>query len=101
MTDLPMILIERRFAAQIADLWALWTTPAGLESWWGPQGFTVSVQQMDLRVGGRLFYTMTAVAPQMVAFMPANDMATATALQIIYDEVQPMTRLAYRNLGHL
>ena len=98
MSDLPMIVIERRYTAQAPDLWALWTTPAGLESWWGPDGFAVSVQAMDLRAGGELRYTMTAVDPQMVAFMQTNGMPIATDAQITYDAVQPMTRLAYRHL---
>lgn len=98
MTDLPMITLERRFRAQVADLWSLWTTPAGLEAWWGPPGFAVTVQAMDLRPGGALRYTMTAMAPEMVAFMQANGMPTATPAQAIYDAVDPMTRLAYRHL---
>ena len=87
MSDLPMIVIERRYTAQAPDLWALWTTPAGLESWWGPDGFAVSVQAMDLRAGGELRYTMTAVDPQMVAFMQTNGMPIATDAQITYDAV--------------
>jgi uncharacterized protein YndB with AHSA1/START domain len=98
MTDLPMITMERRYRAALADLWALWTTPEGLESWWGPPGFAVTVQQMDLRAGGALRYTMTATAPEMVAFMQANGMPTATPAQAVYDAVDPMTRLAYRHL---
>ena len=59
---------------------------------WGPQGLAVTVQQMDLRPGGTLYYTMTAMAPQMVAFMQANGMLTATAAQITCDEALPMKR---------
>ena len=98
MPKTEMIMMERRYRAKVADLWALWTTPAGLESWWGPPGFGVTVQQMDLRAGGALRYVMTALAPEMVAFMKANGMPTATPAQATYDAVQPMTRLAYRPL---
>ena len=93
-----MIVIERRYRARSDDLWALWTTPAGLEAWWGPPGFAVTVQDMDLRAGGALRYTMTAIAPEMVAFMQKSGMPTATPAQAIYDAVDPMTRLAYRHL---
>src|SRR5207344_676779 len=34
-----MITIERTFNAAIEDVWALWTTADGIESWWGPEGF--------------------------------------------------------------
>lgn len=97
MTDAP-IVIERRYRATPAQIWRLWTTSAGLESWWGPQGFAVTVQELDLRPGGALRYTMTAVDPQMVAFMNRNAMPTATVAQVLFDEVTPMTRLRYRHL---
>ena len=92
------IVIERRYAARAADLWALWTTPEGLESWWGPPGFAVTVEQMDLRAGGTLRYTMRAIAPKMVAFMQKNGMPTATLAEVVYDQVTPQTRLTYRHL---
>ena len=102
MTDQPMITLERRYRATLAALWALWTTPEGLESWWGPPGFVVTVQALDLHPGGTLRYTMTAVAPNMVAFMQKNRLPTATPAEITYDAVQPPTltsaRLAYRHL---
>jgi uncharacterized protein YndB with AHSA1/START domain len=93
-----MIVIERRYRAALADLWALWTTPEGVESWWGPPGFAVTVQDMDLRPGGALRYTMTAVAAETVAFMQKAGMPVATPASATYDAVTPMTRLAYRHL---
>jgi uncharacterized protein YndB with AHSA1/START domain len=90
--------MTRRFRASLQDLWDLWTTKAGIESWWGPPGFAVTVQAIDLRPGGRLDYTMTAVAPEMVAYMQANGMPVATPAQITYAEVTPLKRLAYEHL---
>jgi uncharacterized protein YndB with AHSA1/START domain len=90
--------MTRRFRAPLQDLWDLWTTKAGIESWWGPPGFVVTVQHMDLRAGGVLDYTMTATAPEMVAYMQANGMPTATKAQITYSEVTPIKRLAYAHL---
>jgi uncharacterized protein YndB with AHSA1/START domain len=90
--------MTRRFRAPLQDLWALWTTATGIESWWGPPGFAVTVQAIDLRPGGTLRYTMTAVAPEMVAFMQANGMPTATPAEVTYSEVTPLRRLAYAHL---
>jgi uncharacterized protein YndB with AHSA1/START domain len=59
-------------------VWALWTTKDGIESWWGPEGFSVTVQHLDLRPGGELRYTMTATAPDQVAFMRQAGMPLAT-----------------------
>lgn len=66
--------IERTYAAPILDVWHLWTTKAGIESWWGPEGFVVTVTSIDLRPGGQLVYLMTATAPQQVAFMKQQGM---------------------------
>jgi uncharacterized protein YndB with AHSA1/START domain len=90
--------MTRRFRADLSELWALWTTARGIESWWGPPGFAVTVQGIDLRAGGMLHYTMTAQRPEMVAFMRANGMPVATQAQITYAEVSPMRRLAYAHL---
>lgn len=90
--------LTRRFRAPLSDLWALWTTAKGIESWWGPPGFAVTVQSLDLRQGGVLHYTMTAHQPEMVAFMQANGMPVATRAQITYAQVSHLRRLAYAHL---
>ena len=90
--------MTRRFRASLDELWALWTTAKGIESWWGPPGFAVTVKAIDLRVGGRLSYVMEARAPEMVAYMKANGMPTATPAEVTYSEVTPLRRLAYQHL---
>ena len=32
------ITMERTFDATLHEVWELWTTKAGIESWWGPDG---------------------------------------------------------------
>jgi uncharacterized protein YndB with AHSA1/START domain len=92
------ITLERTYEATLEEVWELWTTKEGIESWWGPEGFTVTVQKLDLRVGGELLYTMTATGPDQVAFMKRAGMPTATKTRITYDEVVRPRRLAYTNL---
>jgi uncharacterized protein YndB with AHSA1/START domain len=58
------VVIERTYRASIEDVWALWTTKDGFESWWGPQGFRAEVQQLEARVGGTLRYAMIADTPR-------------------------------------
>ena len=41
--------LERNFNASIDDVWELWTTKDGIESWWGPDGFAVKTI-MDLLI---------------------------------------------------
>lgn len=90
--------IERVYAASIEEAWALWTTKSGIESWWGPEGFEVTVTSLDLRPGGALVYVMTAVAAEQVAFMKRAGMPLATECKVTYTEVSPPGRLAYKTL---
>ena len=46
------ITLERIFDAEVADLWEIWTTKDGFESWWGPEGFRTEVRKVELEVGG-------------------------------------------------
>jgi uncharacterized protein YndB with AHSA1/START domain len=91
--------IERTYGATIDQAWALWTTKAGIESWWGPEGFDVTVTSLDLHPGGELVYLMTATAPEQVAFMNEAGMPLSTECRVTYTEVSPPGRLAYKTLA--
>lgn len=70
------VRFERRYEnAEVRDLWELWTTKEGFESWWGPQGFRVAVHKLDLRDGGELVYDMIASAPEQIEFMKRANMS--------------------------
>ena len=92
------ITLERTYDAPIDVIWDLWTTKDGIESWWGPDGFYVTVRSIDLRPGGTLKYGMTASAPEQVAFMKSHGMPITTETGIRYVEVARPTRLAYQNV---
>lgn len=93
------ITIERSYSATVEAVWALWTTERGIESWWGPDGFSVTVKHLDLRVGGELLYTTTATAPDQVEFMKQAGMPTATDVSIVYAAIEPRRRLRYKSLA--
>lgn len=90
--------ITRFYAATIDQAWALWTTKDGIESWWGPEGFTVKVVSLDLRPAGELIYRMTASAPAQVAFMKGAGMPLSTQCKVTFTEVVRPSRLAYKTL---
>ena len=90
--------IERTYAAPIEDAWQLWTTKAGIESWWGPEGFEVTVVALDLKPGGQLVYLMTATASEQVAFMRQAGMPLSTEARVTYTEVESPRRLGYKTL---
>lgn len=88
--------IQRIYAASLDEVWVLWTTKSGIESWWGPEGFEVTVTSIDLRSGGDLIYRMTAAAPEQVAFMMRAGIPLTTECKVTYTEVVPRRRLAYK-----
>ncbi len=92
------ISLERTYETSLQDIWDLWTTKKGFESWWGPEGFTVKVHQLDLRPGGDLLYDMIATAPMQIEFMKNAGMPLTTAARLTYREVEAMLRLAYTHL---
>ena len=61
--------LERAYDAPAELIWELLTTAACLEEWWAPDGLESRVNELELRPGGQLRYTMTATAPEQVAFM--------------------------------
>lgn len=79
-------------------VWELWTTASGIEQWWAPDGFRTEVQRLDLAEGGELVYTMTATAPEAVAFMEENGMPVTTESHKRFTEIRKPTRLAYTSL---
>lgn len=52
------ILITRTFAAPRKLVWEMWTKCEHLQHWWGPEGWSLPVCQMDFRPGGSWFYCM-------------------------------------------
>jgi uncharacterized protein YndB with AHSA1/START domain len=89
------ITLERWYHTTPGRLWELCTTVEGIESWWGPEGFAVTVGAIDLRQGGELRYTMTATGPAQVAFMTRSHLPLSTPAMATYLEVSPYERLRY------
>ena len=46
------IVITRMFDAPRELVWQAMTDPKHVVHWWGPRGFTTTIQQMDVRPGG-------------------------------------------------
>ena len=89
------IVIERTYTASIEDVWELWTTNSGIESWWGPDGFSAKVHELNLRPGGEMRYTMTAVGAAQVQFMKQAGMSLATEAKLTYTAIVPEKSIAY------
>jgi len=92
------VRLERTYDAPAELLWELWTTAAGLQEWFAPDGFETRVSELDLRPGGQLRYTMTATAPDQVEFMRETGNPLSIEVRKTFTEATPPSRLAYRSL---
>jgi uncharacterized protein YndB with AHSA1/START domain len=67
MTDdkasLDAVVIERTFDAPVDRIWQMWTEPEHFKAWYGPEGATIPVAKMDVRVGGTRLVCMEVQTP--------------------------------------
>lgn len=52
-TDGADLVMERIFEAPRDLVWSVMNDPARVTNWWGPHGYTTTVEEMDVRPGGR------------------------------------------------
>jgi uncharacterized protein YndB with AHSA1/START domain len=57
------VVIERSFDAPVALIWQMWTDPEHFKAWYGPDGATIPVAKMDVRVGGTRLVCMEMQSP--------------------------------------
>jgi uncharacterized protein YndB with AHSA1/START domain/dihydrofolate reductase len=93
-TTRPREVIERTYRARVEELWQLWTTKEGFESWWGPEGFRVKVRTLNGRPGGALHYDMIADTPEMIAVMKQMGRPSSHETRARFSEFTPHQRLA-------
>jgi uncharacterized protein YndB with AHSA1/START domain len=44
--------------APVAEVWQIWTEPALIQDWWGPNGFTNIIEKMEVVNGGEWLFDM-------------------------------------------
>jgi uncharacterized protein YndB with AHSA1/START domain len=81
------IVLTRTLAAPRALVFTTWTDPVHVGRWWGPDGFTTTIHEMDVRPGGLWRYTMHG--PD----------GTDYPNRILYAEVVAPERLVYDHDG--
>ena len=57
------VVIERSFDAPVELIWQMWTDPEHFKAWYGPDGVTILVATMDVRVGGTRLICMEMQTP--------------------------------------
>ncbi len=58
------VTIERSFDAPVDLIWQMWTDPEHFAAWYGPDGATIPVAKMDVRVGGSRLVCMEVQTPR-------------------------------------
>lgn len=78
------VVLERTFDAPIEMVWQMWTEPEHFKQWYGPQGFSIPVAQMDVREGGKRLICMASPDGKMKMWFTGE-----------YVTVEPNGRLVY------
>jgi uncharacterized protein YndB with AHSA1/START domain len=76
------VVIKRSFAAPVDFIWSLWTDPEHFKAWFGPDGATIPVATMDVRVGGTRLVCMEMQTPNG----PMQMWFTGEYLQVVENE---------------
>jgi len=92
------VVIERTYRASLEDVWDLWTTKKGFESWWGPQGFRADVHELEARTGGTLRYDMVADSEEMIAAMKKVGRPPSHPTNARFTAVKPREHLFITNV---
>ena len=79
------IVVSRLFQAPRELVFKAFTDPNGITNWWGPNGFTTTTSEMDLRPGG------------VWRFVMHGPDGTDYPNRVVYNEVVAPERLVYRH----
>ena len=53
MDDTHTLVTTKEIDAPVVDVWNAWRDPEKIANWWGPAGFRSTVEELDVRIGGR------------------------------------------------
>lgn len=83
------ILTTRILPVPRAAVWDAFADPARLARWWGPNGFTNTIRQFDLRPGGAWHLTMHG--PDGANYDNVSEfVAVEPPSRIVFHHLQPM-----------
>lgn len=91
----PQLVFERTYRASVQELWEMWTTKEGFESWWPPEGIRAVVHVMEPCLNGRVQYEMIAESPEVLTVMTQLGLPASHREQARFAEFRPMERLVF------
>ena len=81
------LVMMRMIDAPREVVFRAWTDPQQLPAWWGPSGFTLTIEEIDVRPGGTWRFTMHG--PDGVDYPNV----------VVYEQIDEPRRLVYRHSG--
>jgi uncharacterized protein YndB with AHSA1/START domain len=109
------IVLTRMLEAPREQVFELWTSAEHLANWWGPNGFTTTTHEADIRPGGVWRFTMHGPdgtdysnvlhyeqvdPPELITFTHGDDLGEMPPFRgtITFDDFQGMTILTMRTV---
>ena len=82
------LLISRTLNAPVELVWEAWSRPEHIANWWGPDGFTTTINEMDLRAGG--LWNLVMHGPDGTDFDNKS----------IFREIIPLKKIVYEHISY-
>jgi uncharacterized protein YndB with AHSA1/START domain len=88
VTNDDSMVLERDFDAPVELVWQMWTNPEHFRAWYGPEGATIRVANLDVRVGGRRHICMEVRTPdgQMQMWFAGEHREVVENERLVYTE---------------
>jgi uncharacterized protein YndB with AHSA1/START domain len=83
------LVVSRTLNAPIEQVWESWTIAEKIAQWWGPEGFTNTIQKMDIRTGGE--WELWMHGPEGTDFKNKS----------IFQEIIPFKKIVYAHITGL
>jgi uncharacterized protein YndB with AHSA1/START domain len=106
-TEGPDLVLERVFDAPRELVWKVMTDPDRVTNWWGPHGYTTTVVEMDVRVGGKWRWINHTTGGDDVPFkgeylevVPHERIVQTETFDVPgFDDKQAINTLTFEDLG--
>lgn len=86
-TEDRSLRITRTLKVPVEKVWKVWTDPAHIPNWWGPDGFTTTIHIMEISNGGE--WKLTLQAPD----------GTNYPNRSIFTEIVPFEKIAFEHFN--